>query len=130
MRSTRVLLASLATVALAACGGGGDEGAADDTAALGAVEGVFQITGTDQLKYSATSLTSDTTDITFELTCESAAEHNVVIEETGDEVVAECAPGETGTGSTTLEAGDYTFYCSIPGHRAAGMEGTLTVAPA
>ncbi|MFO7590389.1 MAG: cupredoxin domain-containing protein [Acidimicrobiia bacterium] len=25
------------------------------------------------------------------------------------------------------EAGKYVFYCTIPGHRAAGMEGTITV---
>ena len=26
-----------------------------------------------------------------------------------------------------LKPGKYTFYCDIPGHRAAGMQGTLTV---
>jgi uncharacterized cupredoxin-like copper-binding protein len=37
------------------------------------------------------------------------------------------APGKTGTVSVTLAAGKYTVYCSVPGHRAAGMVATLTV---
>jgi len=28
---------------------------------------------------------------------------------------------------TIDKAGDYTYYCAIPGHEAAGMKGTLTV---
>jgi plastocyanin len=32
-------------------------------------------------------------------------------------------------GDIDLAAGDYVFYCDVPGHRAAGMEGTLTVSP-
>ena len=34
---------------------------------------------------------------------------------------------DTATAVGELEAGDYTFYCSVDGHRDAGMEGTLTV---
>jgi uncharacterized cupredoxin-like copper-binding protein len=29
--------------------------------------------------------------------------------------------------SVTLKAGTYTFYCSVQGHRAAGMLGKLVV---
>ena len=33
----------------------------------------------------------------------------------------------TTLGLSGLKAGKYTFYCSVDGHRAAGMEGTLSV---
>jgi len=35
----------------------------------------------------------------------------------------------TATVSLTLKAGTYTFFCEAPGHRAAGMYGTITVKP-
>jgi plastocyanin len=37
-------------------------------------------------------------------------------------------PGaKSATGTVDLKAGDYTYYCTIPGHRAQGMQGTITV---
>jgi uncharacterized cupredoxin-like copper-binding protein len=52
--------------------------------------------------------------------------HNLTIDELGVQVIV--SPGRTG--SVTLPAvppGTYTFYCSVSGHRLAGMFGTLTV---
>jgi plastocyanin len=65
--------------------------------------------------------------VSVELVNEGAIEHDVVIEELGDQAVAAAGGGETATGQVGLQPGAYTYYCSVPGHRAAGMEGTLTV---
>jgi uncharacterized cupredoxin-like copper-binding protein len=51
--------------------------------------------------------------------------HTFVIDELNINEAVE--PGELTTVSITAEAGTYTFYCELPGHREAGMEGTLTV---
>jgi nitrite reductase (NO-forming) len=66
------------------------------------------------------------TDVTITLPNNGVAVHNFNIDELG--VKSEDVPGG---GSTTVTinapAGTYEFYCSIPGHREAGMVGTLIV---
>ncbi|MFW6010038.1 MAG: plastocyanin/azurin family copper-binding protein [Actinomycetota bacterium] len=43
-------------------------------------------------------------------------------------ISAHVEPGSSLSATFMLEeAGTYTFYCSVPGHREAGMEGELTV---
>jgi mono/diheme cytochrome c family protein len=58
----------------------------------------------------------------------SSTDHDIAIEGNGvnekGEVVRD---GGTSTLKADLKAGKYTFFCSVDGHRAAGMEGTLTV---
>jgi plastocyanin len=53
-------------------------------------------------------------------------EHDFVIDDLGTHISAE--PGETVEGGLRAdEPGRYSFYCSVSGHREAGMEGTLVV---
>jgi len=54
-----------------------------------------------------------------------AAVHTFVIDEL--DINVEVAPGETGSVTIDAPAGKYVYYCDVPGHREAGMEGTLTV---
>jgi uncharacterized cupredoxin-like copper-binding protein len=61
----------------------------------------------------------------FTLVNEGAIFHDLTIDELGIHI--EANPGETVTETVQLEAGTYDYYCSVPGHRAAGMEGTLEV---
>jgi len=67
-------------------------------------------------------------EVTLEIDNQGAALHDITIEELGDETVAEAEGGETDSGSVTLEPGEYTVYCSVSGHREAGMETTVTAA--
>lgn len=125
LRSVRPLVLALGVaVALSACGGG--DTATTDAAVAAVPEGALAVTGTDALKFDPTTLRAPAGDVTLALACEGRVAHDIVIEETGDKV-ATCNGGGSGAGTVTLEAGDYTYYCSLPGHRGAGMEGTLTV---
>lgn len=64
-------------------------------------------------------------DVAIVLTA-SDIEHDFTVEELDAHVSAEA--GETAEGGLRVdEAGTYTYYCSVEGHREAGMEGTLTV---
>lgn len=54
------------------------------------------------------------------------AEHNEQSKAPDLHVAADA--GKTGTVEFTLTApGTYTYYCTVPGHKDAGMSGTLTV---
>ena len=82
-----------------------------------------------QLKFepSTTSGTAGTVSIDF--TNSSPLPHNVTVASSGGAVVGATPTfqGATKSVSVTLKPGTYTFYCSVPGHRQAGMQGTLTV---
>jgi plastocyanin len=82
-----------------------------------------------QLKYTTTSLTAKAGAVSIDFTNKAPLSHNLTVASSSGEVLG-ATPTFTGgskTLSLTLKPGTYKFYCTVPGHRAAGMEGTLTV---
>jgi plastocyanin len=65
------------------------------------------------------------TDVTVRLPNAGAAQHNFSIDELG--ISVDIAPGATEETVINAPAGEYEYYCNVPGHKQAGMEGTLTV---
>ena len=114
-------VAALLALGLAACGGGGGDSEGSTSAD---VEPDVSVQGTDALKFEPASLTAEAGEVAVELTAGPTVNHDFVID--GETVVA-VNKSESAVGTIALEPDEYTFYCSVPGHRAAGMEGTLTV---
>ena len=81
-----------------------------------------------QLAYTTKSLSAKAGKLTVDFTNASPVEHDVAFAQ--GSTVAGQTPVFTGGSkklTITLKPGTYTFYCTVPGHRAAGMEGTLTI---
>jgi plastocyanin len=82
-----------------------------------------------EIAYDTTELSSKPGKVTIDFTNPATLEHDVAIEtESGEEIAASELIGKGKTSvSAELAPGTYTFFCTVPGHREAGMEGTLTV---
>lgn len=81
-----------------------------------------------QLSYNTKQLSAKAGTVTITMANASPVEHNVTIAE-GTKVLGATPSFAGGSKTVTLKLkpGKYTFFCSVPGHRQAGMEGTLTV---
>ena len=149
MKKAALLLLVLVPLLLAACGDDGD----DDTAATttptettsepaggggggeaaggggGSVVSIEAASGTE-LAYTAEEVSAKAGDITVEFTNPQSLSHDVAVEGSDGETIGKTDVIADSKATATLKAvkaGDYTFYCTVPGHREAGMEGTLTV---
>jgi plastocyanin len=68
-------------------------------------------------------------DVRIEYVNDGTLQHTLLLDNVGGFKLAVGGKGAKDDGKVKLDPGSYTFYCDIPGHRAAGMEGTLTVTP-
>jgi len=133
------LVAVAIAVGLAACGGsgGGNTATTAPTAPSSSSSAPSAGAGTikesadpnGQLKFTNSNLTAKAGKATVDFTNSSQLPHNMTIVDSSGKQVGATPTFTGGTKSFTadLKPGKYTFYCSVPGHREAGMQGTLTV---
>lgn len=82
-----------------------------------------------QLSYNTKTLSAKAGAVSIDFENASPVGHNVTVESSSGETVGATPTFQGGskTVSLNLKPGTYKFFCSVPGHRQAGMEGTITV---
>jgi len=108
-------------------GGGASEGGKKAGGAAATLE--FEADPEGALAYTTTEAETKAGKVEVEFNNPQSLTHDVAIEDASGEVVGQTELIDSGSDSTTvdLKPGTYTFFCTVPGHREAGMEGTLTV---
>jgi plastocyanin len=81
-----------------------------------------------QLAYEPKQLSAKAGKVTIDFANASPIEHDVAVAQ-GSSTLGQTPvfAGGTKTLALSLKPGTYKFFCTVPGHRQAGMEGTLTV---
>jgi plastocyanin len=81
------------------------------------------------LKFDKAALAAKAGQVKIVLTNPAPVAHNISLQGPGGVDLHGATVPQNGTSqvSAALKPGSYTFYCSVPGHRQAGMQGTLTV---
>lgn len=127
--SVRILIATAFTgIVVAACGGGA---ASQPPANSQPAASASQPSGTE-ISIDATEFAFDPGTIsipagvaeTVTLVNKGTIEHDITVDALSVKIHA--GVGDTVSGTVTAAAGTYEFYCSIPGHKEAGMVGTFT----
>jgi plastocyanin len=136
-----LIVAALAVVGLAACGGSSDNNEttaastpASTTPAGGGAAGggstvdISTPSGSD-LAFDQKSVSAKAGNVTVDFDNKQPLQHDVAVADSSGKVLGQTDLVSSGTANATvdLQPGTYTFYCTVPGHREAGMQGTLTV---
>lgn len=138
------LTALLCSLAIVAAGCGGDDNSSSSSSSSGSDTSTTEQSsggggGAAQtlkisadpggaLKFDKSSLTAKAGKVTIVMDNPSSLPHAVEIEGNGVEEAGDTVEkGGVSKATATVKAGTYDFYCPVDGHRAAGMEGKLTV---
>lgn len=138
--SALMAVAAVAVLGLAACGGGDDD---DETTAAaqptttaaaggggggGSTVDISTPSGSD-LAFNQKDVSAKAGSVTIDFDNMQSLQHDVKVEDSSGQELGgtDLVSSATATATVDLQPGSYTFFCSVPGHREAGMEGTLTV---
>jgi plastocyanin len=128
-----LLVLAASVLALSACGGGSSSSSTTPASTSGGGGGgggsTVKISAdpSGALKYEQTDVSATAGSITIDFTNMSSLPHDVTIEGNGASGGTDQITNSSTSTTVDLDPGTYTFFCSVDGHRAAGMEGTLTV---
>jgi plastocyanin len=108
---------------------GGGKGAAGQQSAAKGPGGTVKLSADPtQIAYTTKSLSSKPGKLTIDFTNPASIQHDVAIAQGSKQIAVSKLIAQSSTSvSADLAAGNYVFFCTVPGHRQAGMEGTLTV---
>ena len=125
MRRAHVIGTLLTGAILAGCGADGQQ--SPSTAAEGRFEsGVVEVIAED-IKFPESSYTATAGRVDVHYRNDGSITHTLVIQDVDGFKLEVAGNGDEDEGTVDLEAGTYTLYCDVAGHRAAGMEATLEV---
>jgi plastocyanin len=147
MKRTLTFAAAAAALAIAGCGGGSSNSSSSSSAASappapattpttaaggssGGASSNLKVSAdpSGALKFNKSSLSAKSGNVTITMNNPSSVPHGIGVTGNGlDKDGQVVNKGGNSTVSVSLKPGKYTFYCPVPGHRQAGMEGTLTV---
>jgi plastocyanin len=108
----------------AAAGGGEAEGKSAGSASAVDIEAA-----SSGLEYTSKTATAKAGKVTVDFNNPQPLTHDVAIEDSSGKTIGQTELIAEGSSSAVvdLKPGTYHYYCTVPGHREAGMEGTLTV---
>jgi len=123
----KFLLLGIASVAMLLLAGCGDDGESSEEAS----DADLVVLGED-IRFDEEVYDLPAGPATLEFRNVGGIPHNLVFEDGAVAPVAGSvdvtqAPGESITYQLELEPGSFPFFCSVPGHREAGMEAVLNV---
>jgi plastocyanin len=129
-----------AAVALAGCGSSSSSGSSSTapaskpatpaTSKAGSGGGHLALAAdpSGQLQYVQKSLHAKAGTVTIDFTNKSSVPHDVAVARGGSPLgTSSVIMGSKTAVTLTLTKGTYSYYCTVDGHRMAGMQGTLTV---